>query len=371
MRVSGIRRHLPLVLLSLVVGVSPLTAQDQGPRPGDAQKRIVHITSKPYEKWLDEDVRWIITDQERSDFLNLTTDAQRDKFVEDFWNRRNPTPGSSENPFKEEHYRRIGYANTHFAAHVPGWKTDRGRSYIMYGPPDSVDAKTGLALPTETWHYVFIEGLGRNVVLSFTDKCVCGEYPLSEADSDSRIPNPRNPISSVRAQDQTPAPRSPRGWLDPTVSEEYKKWLREDVGWIISDEERADFKKLAGDKQRDDFVVAFWERRNPTPGATPNAYKEEHYRRLAYANQHFAAGIPGWKTDRGRIYIMFGPPDSVEHHPAAASSDKPQQPSGNDAANLDRDVWRYKYIEGVGKNVTIEFVDTCRCGDYRMKIDQY
>jgi len=179
------------------------------------------------------------------------------------------------------------------------------------------------------------------------------------------------PLLSSQAQDKALVPRSPRGWLDPTVSEEYKKWLREDVGWIISDAERADFKKLLSDKQRDDFVVAFWERRNPTPGAARNAYKEEHYRRLAYANQRFAAGIPGWKADRGRIYIMFGPPDSVEHHPAAASSDHPQQPSGNDAANFDRDVWRYKYIEGVGEDVTIEFVDTCRCGDYRMKIDQY
>jgi GWxTD domain-containing protein len=94
-----------------------------------------------------------------------------------------------------------------------------------------------------------------------------------------------------------------------SYNDSYKKWLNEDVRWIISDQERADFKKLWTDEQRDRFVVAFWDRRNSVPGAVRNAFKEEHYRRLAYANQHFAEGIPGWKTDRGRFYIMYGSPD--------------------------------------------------------------
>jgi len=179
------------------------------------------------------------------------------------------------------------------------------------------------------------------------------------------------PVLSARGQDQPPAPRSQRGWLDPNVKDEYKKWLREDVVFIITDEERAEFKKLAGDKRRDEFIVAFWERRNPSPGAPENKFKEEHYRRIGYANTHLADSIPGWRTDRGHMYIMFGPPDSIEHHLAAASSDKSQQPSGNATANFDREVWRYAYIEGVGKDVALEFVDTCRCGEYRMKIGQY
>jgi len=149
---------------------------------------------KLYQRWLDEDVRYIITDQERADFLKLTTNDQRDKFVEDFWIRHNPIPESSENPYKEEHYRRIAYANTHFAANVPGWKTDRGRFYIMYGPPGSVDAKSRLVPPTETWHYLFVEGIGRNVVLTFTDKCACGKYELSGSDSDSRAPKIYDPL---------------------------------------------------------------------------------------------------------------------------------------------------------------------------------
>jgi GWxTD domain-containing protein len=163
------------------------------------------------------------------------------------------------------------------------------------------------------------------------------------------------PLLSGQAQDQAVVPRS-RGWLDPTINEEYKKWLREDVVWIITDQERADFKKLLGDKQRDEFVVAFWERRNPTPGFPANSFKEEHYRRLAFANTHFAAGIPGWKTDRGRIYIVYGSPDEIGRHPGSPE----QYPS---------EVWRYKIMKGIGSDVSVEFVDTCRCGDYQLTVD--
>jgi len=161
---------------------------------------------------------------------------------------------------------------------------------------------------------------------------------------------------SASCQDQPPAPRSQRGWLDPNVNEEYKKWLREDVVFIITDEERADFKKLVGDKQRDEFIVAFWERKNPAPGAAENKFKEEHYRRIGYANTHFAAGVPGWKTDRGRIYIVYGSPDEIEGRPGSPS----QYPS---------EVWRYKIMKGIGSDVSVEFVDTCRCGDYHMTVD--
>ncbi len=99
------------------------------------------------------------------------------------------------------------------------------------------------------------------------------------------------------------------------ISKTYKKWLDEDVRWIITDEERSAFKQLSNDDERDQFIEQFWLRRDPTPDTVENEYKEEHYRRIAYANEHFAAGIQGWKTDRGRIYIMYGPADSMETHP--------------------------------------------------------
>ncbi len=86
----------------------------------------------------------------------------------------------------------------------------------------------------------------------------------------------------------------------------YRKWLNEDVTYIITEEERATFKRLQTDEEREQFIEQFWLRRDPTPDSIENEYKEEHYRRIAYANEHFASGIPGWKTDRGRIYIEYG-----------------------------------------------------------------
>ena len=103
--------------------------------------------------------------------------------------------------------------------------------------------------------------------------------------------------------------------LKQELSKTYKKWLDEDVVYIISDEERKAFKQLSNDEERDQFIEAFWQRRDPTPDTEENEFKEEHYRRIEYANEHFAAGIPGWKTDRGRMYIMYGPADEIESHP--------------------------------------------------------
>jgi len=97
----------------------------------------------------------------------------------------------------------------------------------------------------------------------------------------------------------------------------YRKWLEEDVVYIITDEERRAFKNLQTDEEREQFIEQFWLRRDPTPDTVENEYKEEHYRRIAYANERFASGIPGWKTDRGRIYITFGPPDEIESHPVS------------------------------------------------------
>ncbi len=141
----------------------------------------------------------------------------------------------------------------------------------------------------------------------------------------------------------------------------YEKWLDEDVRWIITPQQRAEFVKLTTDAQRDKFIESFWEHRDPTPGTAKNEFKEEHYRRLAYANEHFAAQKPGWKTDRGRIYIVYGPPDKIETH--AAQSDKEKSVASGHAFQ----VWRYRYLEGVGQNVTANFVDTCDCGEYRLQ----
>ena len=149
----------------------------------------------------------------------------------------------------------------------------------------------------------------------------------------------------------------------------YKKWLNEDVGYIITDEERQAFKRLNTDEEREQFIEQFWLRRDPTPDTEENEFKEEHYRRIAYANEHFASGIPGWKTDRGRIYIMYGPPDEIDSHPSGGSYERPIEEGGGETSTYPFEDWRYRYIEGIGNDVNIEFVDPTMTGEYRMTMD--
>jgi GWxTD domain-containing protein len=148
----------------------------------------------------------------------------------------------------------------------------------------------------------------------------------------------------------------------------YKKWLSEDVGYIISDEERKAFKVLQTDEERDQFIEQFWLRRDPTPDTEENEYREEHYRRIAYANEHYASGIPGWKSDRGMIYIKYGPADETDVHNGGTETRSFQEGGGTTSMYPYED-WRYRYIEGIGSNVEIEFVDTTLSGEFRMTMD--
>ncbi len=150
----------------------------------------------------------------------------------------------------------------------------------------------------------------------------------------------------------------------------YKKWLDEDVRWIITDEELSAFKKLTTNAERDLFIELFWGRRDPTPDTEENEYKEEHYRRIAYANEHYAAGKPGWRTDRGRIYIMYGKPDSMDSHPMGGPYQRSQDEGGGSTETFPFEVWRYRYLEGIGQEIEIEFVDDCSCGAYDMTMDR-
>src|ERR1700687_2210051 len=154
------------------------------------------------------------------------------------------------------------------------------------------------------------------------------------------------------------------------LSKTYRKWLDEDVRWIITDEEKSAFMQLSNDEERDQFIEAFWQRRDPTSDTEENEFKEEHYRRIAYANEHYAAGIPGWKSDRGRTYIVFGPADEIDSHPSGGSYERPMEEGGGETSTFPFETWRYRYLEGIGQEVMIEFVDTCMCGDYHMTIDR-
>jgi GWxTD domain-containing protein len=185
----------------------------------------------------------------------------------------------------------------------------------------------------------------------------------SASDSTQEVDPLKRPPSDKQRKENAKA-------LKQELGKSYKKWLDEDVRWIISDQERQAFKQLSNDEERDQFIESFWQRRDPTPDTEENEFKEEHYRRMAYANEHFAAGIPGWKTDRGRIYIMYGAADEVESHPSGGSYERPMEEGGGETSTYPFEDWRYRYLEGIGQEVIIEFVDTCMCGDYHMTMDR-
>lgn len=165
-----------------------------------------------------------------------------------------------------------------------------------------------------------------------------------------------------QSQDPTERPRI----VKPELKKAYKDWLEKDVTYVITDEERKAFKKLATDDERERFIEEFWRRRDPDPDTDENEFKEEYYERIAYANEHFASGIPGWKTDRGRIWIMYGKPDGQETHPMGGSYDRPSYEGGGSTSTYPFETWFYRYLPGVGSGVEIEFVDPTGTGEYRI-----
>jgi GWxTD domain-containing protein len=188
----------------------------------------------------------------------------------------------------------------------------------------------------------------------------------------------------MRAQQEQPAPQQ----QDPTAHQTldkaqkkkirktlkeldtpYKQWLNEDVVYIISPEERNAFGQLATNEEREQFIEQFWLRRSTNPDLPDNEFKEEHYRRIAYANEHYASGIPGWKTDRGHMYIVWGPPDEIESHPSGGTYDRPMEEGGGSTSTYPWETWRWRYIEGMGENVIMEFVDPTGSGEYHLTMD--
>ncbi|MGB7202745.1 MAG: GWxTD domain-containing protein [Pyrinomonadaceae bacterium] len=157
--------------------------------------------------------------------------------------------------------------------------------------------------------------------------------------------------------------------VKPELKNVYKKWLDNDVQYIITNEEKKAFKALATDEERENFIENFWRRRDPNPDTEENEYREEYYERIAYTNEHFTSGIPGWKTDRGRVYIAHGKPDSVESHPSGGAYDRPSYEGGGSTTTYPFEVWFYRHLDGIGDGLEIEFVDPTGTGEYRLARD--
>ncbi len=190
------------------------------------------------------------------------------------------------------------------------------------------------------------------------------------------ILNPRRRAGSIASSGPAAAPK-PQTAKDrkqqarklAKESAPYTTWINEEVLYIITKEERDAFLRLTTNEEREQYIEDFWRRRNPDPDSPENAYREEHYRRIAYANERFSSGIPGWKTDRGHIYILWGPPDEIDSHPAGGTYDRPAQQGGGTTTTYPWELWRYRHLEDIGDNIEIEFVDTTGSGEYHITMD--
>ena len=165
---------------------------------------------------------------------------------------------------------------------------------------------------------------------------------------------------------QDPSQKDRKVKKEDAVKKVYKDWVSKDVAYIITDAEKKAFDKLSTDEERENFIENFWRRRDPDPDTEENEYREEFYERIAYANEKFTSGIPGWKTDRGRIYITFGKPDSIESHPSGGSYDRPSYEGGGSTTTYPFEIWFYRHLDNVGDGIEIEFVDPTGTGEYRI-----
>src|SRR5882724_9720898 len=232
---------------------------------------------------------------------------------------------------------------------------------------DSCSREVGPSMLSAGFRKRFLGVLMIGTLVALGGMAAAQEKDKSDADAQASPDGQTDPLKRPVSQKQK---KQNAKALKAELTDHDKKWLNQDVLWIITDEERKAFMLLSNEEERENFIESFWQRRDPTPDTAENEFKEEHYRRIAYANEHFPAGIPGWKTDRGRIYIVFGPADEIESHPSGGTYERPMEEGGGSTSTFPFEQWRYRYIEDIGQEVIIEFVDTCMCGDYHMTIDR-
>jgi GWxTD domain-containing protein len=201
---------------------------------------------------------------------------------------------------------------------------------------------------------MFREKLSRNLALVLFAAAVSMTPIFAQKDKDKDKGKPSEDISTKARN------------VKPELKEAYKRWLNTDVDYIITKEEKRAFMALQTDEERENFIENFWRRRDPNPDTEENEYREEYYERIAYANEHYTSGIPGWKTDRGRIYIAWGKPDSVESHPSGGAYDRPSYEGGGSTTTYPFEIWFYRHLDNVGDGIEIEFVDPTGTGEYRI-----
>ena len=145
-----------------------------------------------------------------------------------------------------------------------------------------------------------------------------------------------------------------------------KDWIEKEGSLVVTPAEARAIKALKTDEERENFIATIWRRRDPDPDTEENEFREQFYERIAYANEHFSSGKPGWMTDRGRIYIRWGKPDSIESRPSGGSYDRPAYEGGGSTTTYPFEIWFYRHLDTVGDGIEVEFVDPTGTGEYRI-----
>src|SRR5580704_10490092 len=202
------------------------------------------------------------------------------------------------------------------------------------------------------------------IATAFSFAILVPDISAQQAQDPSNPPPPQTLTKEQRKEQKQKARKTLK-----ELDSQYRQWLNEDVIYIISPEERNAFLQLDTNEEREQFIEQFWLRRSSNPDLPDNDFKEEHYRRIAYANEHYASGIPCWKTDRGRMYIMWGPADEVDSHPSGGTYDRPMEEGGGSTTTYPWETWRWRYLEGIGENIILEFVDPSGSGEYHLTMD--
>jgi GWxTD domain-containing protein len=222
-------RPAPVFGIALVfLFVICLTAQAQNPvakTPEEKSRKTRREDNRAFRDWPKTDVKLIITAEEEEAYNKLKTNEERENFIDSFWRRRDPSPDTEENEYREQYYERITYANEHFSSGKPGWLTDRGRIYVKWGKPDEIETHPagaqiqsisyeGPAFPFEVWFYRYLPGVGSGIEIEFVDPTGSGEYRVArnpfekEAGPFSRTREGANGIGDPNSNSQRWAPFS-------------------------------------------------------------------------------------------------------------------------------------------------------------------
>lgn len=136
-----------------------------------------------------------------------------------------------------------------------------------------------------------------------------------------------------------------------------RNWAEHNVKWVICPAEREVFGRLKSDLERKAFIDAFWHRRDPDPQTPLSEAKDEHYKRMDFADGHFRENEQrGSLTERGRVWIMYGPPQRREVHPRARNR------------VFSWEAWHYDRLPDIGENIDLEFTDRANRGEYRLSL---